>query len=221
MLKSIIYKEWLKTRNIVFAGFTVSFIIYTIWFIDLYSLWLAEQSVMLNLRIVNMGWVFHDILKYPALITPALLALFQFIPEVKNKRYKLQYMLPQTDSIITLYPLAFGFCLILIFDALFAISYAILSSIILPDFIVIEGFQHLLSWIIGSFVVYFFTVTVVVDPKWVRKIAVGLTGLCYIAITYSPTLFNTTRALNWQVLIIAIISVAIPWYSFYNLRKAQ
>lgn len=221
MISALIYKEWIKSRKMIFAGFITTFLLYTFWFIKLHNQWLEEQSIMFNFKIANMGWLFHDILKYSALLIPFFLALFQYIPEVKNTRYKLQYMLPLSNSKLTLYPIIFGIGIILIFSVLYISTYFILSTTILPDYLVTEGLQNMLTWLIGSFMVYFLTITVVVDPQWVRKISIGIIGLCFLVIVYFPTQLCTTHSLNWQLAILVIIGAGVPWYSLYNLRKSK
>ena len=84
MFKSIIYKEWIKTRWVVIISFLAVFI--TLIYIQLEVRHYIElMTAFANwLYIVQRKMLYYEIFKYFPLIIGAVISILQFVPEMSK-----------------------------------------------------------------------------------------------------------------------------------------
>ena len=178
MYKSIFYKEWIKTRQliailcIVFGGFIA------------YTLLKTSQGVKLSGAvnflelIVQKDVLLVDYLKYLPLLAGVLMAVVQLVPEMQSKRLKLTLHLPLGESKILLAMLAYGFTILL---ALFVVSQTILLTVLAQSFpaeIITQNLTASLPWFLAGIAAYFFGAWVCMEPTWRQRIVNVIAALC-------------------------------------------
>lgn len=170
MIVALIFKEWKKTRWIIFGVIFVGLLIETYLFLRI--LRSARMVGMEHLWdvIVNRDTFLFSHLKYWAVVSGIALALAQFIPETINKRIKLSLHLPLPESQIIITMVGYGqlFLLAIFFFILTVVS--IVASFYFPQQILYSILTTLLPWLFAGLVANSLMAWICLEPTWSRRI---------------------------------------------------
>lgn len=216
MLKSLIYKEWLKVRW-TFIGIALInvFIIISIG-VSLANAFSMMDASKIYADTAAMQGLFYFDFRYIPLISGLLLGIVQFYPEINSSRIKLTLHLPMTESKSLMSMQLFGIgSLVLIFlvDAIILLNFSLKYF---PGEIVDGITITILPWILSGLVIYIFVTIVFVEPSWSRRVIIGFTGLAFVDIYHLGTIFGGTvytYSRSWWmfVLFLFLISPLILW----------
>ena len=108
MIKSMIFKEWLKTRWILLSILLLSLLVLTKIFLTVaYGIRFYEaNNYWYNL--IFKSYVFFSWLLYIPALSGLILAIAQYYPEMNEKRLKLTLHLPVKEDTILMSMLLYG-----------------------------------------------------------------------------------------------------------------
>jgi len=178
MFKALLYKEWIKTRRIVFLLSIILFALITYTFINTGQIFRVGGAVQTwtNIILKDMP-ILPEILKWFPLLTGILIGLVQFIPEMTDKRFKLTLHLPMSESKILSSMLAYGIiCIVALFILLYA-SLFIGFRIYYPLEIIMSMTWQILPYLLGGLTAYFFTGWICLEPIWRQRIINSLAAI--------------------------------------------
>ncbi|MCG8334702.1 MAG: hypothetical protein MJE63_09305, partial [Proteobacteria bacterium] len=94
MLKSVFFKEYLKIRWLFFTLAALNLVLMIYIFIDTRQLFIMDHAEMVWYRVLHLGQIHYDDLKYAPIATGIVLAFIQYLPEMMGERLRLSLHLP-------------------------------------------------------------------------------------------------------------------------------
>lgn len=216
MIKAILYKEWIKTRYLflLLAVISVAFIAYC----------QLRISKVVSLRgaahlweiLLSRDHTFHETMRYVPLFSGVLFALFQFVPEMQQKRLKLCLHLPLRQNKIIGSMLGFGVSLLIaLFVTTYLIIFLYLHRVLAPELIT-RVMLTMLPWFVAGVAGYAFVAFTVLEPTWRRRLLNVLAGVAYTRVFY---LSNYAEAYNRVIVWLLLITLALVGLSFLSVAR--
>ena len=221
MIKSLIFKEWIKSRwilliiLIVFAGVTV----YTFMNVSRGLRMAGGQHIWE--MIVQKGITFASFVKYIPLLAGILLALAQYIPEMANKRLKLTLHLPLEESKVLLSMLFFG---VVSLSVIFVAAYSALCI----------GFNHYfctevaqwnmdeaLPWFLGGLTAYLLTSWVCIEPVWKQRVFNSIIAVLSVWLFYFDAAPEAYSPFLCYLVILIVLSISFSFYSLIRFKDGE
>ncbi len=221
MIKSIFYKEWIKSRwallvlFCVFAGMMA------------YALMSMTRDIRVNgygevwEMIVQKGLTHVDYLKFLPLLAGICLGIVQYVPEMANKRLKLTLHLPLKESHIILSMLGFG---ILYLAVLFTLCYLFTGIGIGRYFsheVVSWNLAALQPWLWSGLPAYLLTAWICLEPVWKQRIVNSVIAIAVLFLFYFNVLPGAYAPfLPWLILLTAL-SISFSFYSLIRFKDGE
>jgi hypothetical protein len=216
MIKAILYKEWIKTRYL--------FLLAAVILVTFTAYCQLRISKVVSLRGTAHLWeilltrdhTFYETMRYVPLFSGILLALFQFIPEMLQKRLKLCLHLPLAQNKIIGIMLGFGVSLLV---TLFVITYLIIFlylNRILASELTTRIMLTMLPWFIAGIAGYAFVAFTVLEPTWRHRLLNVLAGIAFIRIFF---LSSYAEAYNQVIVWLLIITFVLVGLSFLSVSR--
>ena len=219
MWKSIIYKEFIKTRNsiaIIIAAFTG---------VGIYSF----MKIYENIRQAGIVAVWeeavqrdHDMFsyfEYLPVIAGILLAITQYLPELHFKRLKLTLHLPMKEDNILLTMLLFGISVVV---SLLAITLLVLLWGIsrgFPPEIVHDVFMQLTPWFLAAPAAYLMTAWVYLEPRWKQRIMNIPPALLFLSLFLMKAKSGDFQYFDIFLIAALAVSFVFPFYSTARFKE--
>ncbi|MDG5800616.1 hypothetical protein QA597_09620 [Marinilabiliaceae bacterium ANBcel2] len=218
MIKSLLYKEWIKTRWFLLAIAIAGAIIEIYMFLRVgRSIRLVGAEHIWDVVVNRDQFLFYHI-KYFPLAAGIVLGLSQFIPEVIDKRIKLTFHLPLPEKTITSVMTGYGFTVLL---ALFLIQYVSLLAGIRSLFafeITVTAALTLLPWFVAGICAYLACVFVCVEPSWRMRIPNFLIGVAIIRTLFISGFPGAYIKMSLFMIAITVMFTLFLWLSVYRLK---
>jgi hypothetical protein len=171
MTRALLYKEWLKTRWIIAVIAVAGLVLHVYMFVRLGRTFrMAGHEHLWDVIINRDSFLFYD-MKYFPLIAGLFVGLFQFVPELLQKKLKLTLHLPMAEYRIISYMVAYGVVLLLMF---FVVHASILFWGISLHFatpVLVSAINTVLPWYLAGLVAYQACAFVCTEPTWKRRIS--------------------------------------------------
>ncbi len=221
MLKSLLYKEWIKIRLIFWVALGIGMLAliniflkvrHDILFVDAESYWYSY---------LFRGSIFFGILKFFPLIVGLAVAIAQYFPETVNKRIKLTFHLPVPENTILVWMHSFGALMVLIIYLALLGMFSLGGTFFFPSNIIGSSLLTMLPWFLGGITAYFLMALILLEPMWLYRglysaIAAGFISLFFIKApigAYRPALVPLT--------LITLLLSCVVLFSGYRLRKGE
>ncbi|MDP2302780.1 MAG: hypothetical protein Q8N03_10210 [Ignavibacteria bacterium] len=216
MIKSLIYKEWLKVRWTLIALGMLNLLVVVSTCVSIANAFGLIDASKLYGDIVALQNLFYYDLLYIPFLTGLLLGIVQFYPEINSSRIKLTLHLPMKESKALMTMQLFGIGSMFLIFAVDVIILLWFSSKYFPSEIINGMFISILPWLLAGFVIYIFITIIFVDTSWSRRAIIGLTGLAfvnnyYLSTMYGGTTYSYSESWFYFVIMIIIISPLILW----------
>lgn len=219
-LKSILYKEWIKSR-IPTINILIITLLMTLYNVTIFSKVVKSQGVShLWGVMIERDVVFVEKLQWIPLVLGITIALAQFIPEMLQKRLKLTLHLPMRDKASTSYMLLYGFFVItgyLILSNAITLGY---FSLYLPKELLYRTFITMVPWQLAAYAAYFLLAWVSLEENIPLKIISLLITMGTLRLFF---LSNGPDGYPWYMLIILLVvtifTAALPHYSIARFRR--
>ena len=176
MIRSLFYKEWLKTKwvSIVIVSIGILILVKIVLTTSYYLSHYSPEVYWYN--IIIRKTVFFSLFKYFPVYSALVFGLFQFLPEIINKRLKLSLHLPLLENNILLNMIIFGTLLLLLIDLILAVSLSIITVHFFPVDLMYSVLLTILTWFLAGKIVYWVLSIVSVEPNWVKRILISAIG---------------------------------------------
>lgn len=221
MIKSIFYKEWIKSRWVllVIAGVFTSVLAYS--FMNISNNFRVSGvneywELIVQKGISSMGYI-----KYLPLLSGTLLAIAQFVPEITNKRLKLTLHLPMAESKMILFMLGFG---IICLSMLFSITYlttTIGMNLYFCKEIACWNLSEIYPWLCGGIASYLLSVWICLEPVWKQRVLKGFPGLCAIALFYFDEMPGAYAPFIGYLIAFVVLSLAFVFHSLVRFKDGE
>jgi len=217
MLKALIFKEWLKIRWA------------TLIILAIYLLLMGKMALNMSYAIrifgannfwydiITRGILFFDDLLYVPVLAGVVIAAFQFFPEISENRLKLTLHLPLNENAILLYMTAMGSISVLIVSGLALVVLSIITVLYFPTQVLSAVLLTTGPWLIAGLIGYFCTITIFVEPIWIKRVFFIGVSYLFISELLAPDKYNVFIYTLLPFLFIALffsISVLFPGHRF-------
>ena len=185
MYRSLIFKEWIKTRRfVVLSGVLFGALLGYIF------LWLAQVVCAMGIvnlweAIIGKDFSLTGQVKYFPLAVGLLLAVVQLTPEMQSKRLKLTLHLPMNETRILCTMLGYGLVVLLALFSLAALALAVGLSVRFSREIVLSNLLTALPWFLGGLQAYLFSAWICLEPVWRQRILNAVPAACILFSFYS------------------------------------
>jgi hypothetical protein len=221
MYKSIIYKEWIKTRRVI-ALMALLFVGLGVWsFLKINEECRISGMVNLWETLLQKGVVFFAIFRFAPLFLGAMLAITQYVPELHSKRLKLTLHLPLPERHIIATMLLFGLSATLVFVVVSLAALLGGLSIDFPREIVGAAFQLILPWFLAAPAVYLLASWVCLEPLWKQRVLNFLVAVAAIAFFFFDAKAGAYLSMNLWLVAAIILAFLFPFYSTLRFKEGK
>lgn len=219
MIRSLFFKEWLKTRMaVVLAGVATmglcAYLLITIGRV-------MESHGMMAVwdTLLNRDTLLIEPLRFVPIVVGVLLGVAQILPEMTQKRIKLTLHLPienwKSIGIMVLYgAVVMAGLAVLNLGVCFGVM-----SVWLPAEILKHIFLTAVVWYLAGLLAYFFTVWVVLEPTWKLRIPEMLFAAACLRGFYMSTMPEAYNAFLPIMAVFTVLCSALPLLSIDRFKK--
>lgn len=146
-----------------------------------------------------------------------VIAAFQFFPEISENRLKLTLHLPLNENAILLYMTAMGSITVLIVSGLSLAVLSIITLLYFPAQVLTAVLLTTGPWLIAGLISYFCTITIFVEPIWIKRVFFIAISYLFIGELLGPGNYNVFTYTLIPFIIIALffsLSVLFPGHRF-------
>lgn len=220
MVKSIFYKEWIKTRVslllivAVMAGCVVYAFINTGQYFRVsgaVQVWNSVITKDMPLLPAAMQWL--------PLLTALLLALTQFIPEMTDKRLKLTLHLPMREDRVIAAMLTYGAVTLV---GVYVLTYAALIvglAAKYPAEMIWGMFWSSLPWFLAGVCAYPLTAWICLEPIWKHKILNALAAVCLSSFFFIGAMSGGYAPFVPYLAVFTLICFTFPFFSAARFKQ--
>jgi len=184
MFRSVMYKEWIKTRLFIFLILLITIALHSYMYIKVgYSLRMVGGAHIWSVIIDRNQFLFR-IMKYFPLLFSFMIALSQFVPEMVSKRLKLALHLPLKKFTIINWTLFIGAFILVIVYLINIVSLILFMNIHFSCEIIISALQTVYPWFLAGLLSYFLSAWIILEPRWGRRIINTLIATSVVPIFY-------------------------------------
>lgn len=219
MVRSLFFKEWLKTRMaVVLAGVATmglcAYLLITIGRV-------MESHGMMAVwdTLLNRDTLLIEPLRFVPIVVGVLLGVAQILPEMTQKRIKLTLHLPienwKSIGIMVLYgAVVMAGLAVLNLGVCFGVM-----SVWLPAEILKHIFLTAVVWYLAGLLAYFFTVWVVLEPTWKLRIPEMLFAAACLRGFFMSTMPEAYNAFLPIMAVFTVLCSALPLLSIDRFKK--
>lgn len=170
MFKAIFYKEWIKTRwyllvvSVVCGGFLAYVVGRLFKVVELKGAGHIWEVVVLK------NALFIDPLTYIPLGVGLLLGIFQYMPEMQRKCFKLTLHLPYPAQRMVFAMLKYGSIVLTLIFGLMCLALYLALDRIFPAELTSRILLSSLPWFLAGYAAYYFTAWITLEPTWKRRV---------------------------------------------------
>ncbi len=221
MWRSIIYKEWLKTRWFILLFFILGILTVGYIFLKVQHDFKFNDPNNFWYVILFMKVQYFSFLKFVPIAGALAISVAQFFPETVSKRIKLTFHLPINENKILLIMMLFGTaCLLAIYVLLLAIFYG-LSSLFFPSDIIIPALITITPWFLSGFAIYYFVALIVLEPVWKYRFLYIIVAVTILPLFMESVPIGSYAPANLVLAILVIILSVSLLFSGYRFRKGE
>ena len=223
MIKSLVYKEWLKVRWSFIGLVFINLIVVINICISLYNDFKFYKPNQIYDGVLSWGYVFYIDLMYIPLATGILLGVVQFFPEINSSRLKLTLHLPMKEGKSLLTMQWYGLGLLILLFLVDGVVISILTSAYFPGEVVTSFLVVSLPWFLAGLTAYIFISLIFVEPSWSRRILLSIIGIGFVNLLYSNIIAMGIEAvfsrIDLFIVIIMMLLTPLILLAGYNYKK--
>lgn len=184
MLKAIFYKEWIKSRNMLFLLLSIAALLVVYTIINSAHMFRSQDAISLWLAVVEKGMpIVSQIVPWFLIAVGLIISVVQYSSEMVNKRFKLTLHLPLSESKILGSLLLFGISTVLAIQLFTTISLVVVLSFYYPTEFIYATLMQFLPYALAGLAGYLFVAWVVLEPVLKRRL-INLTYALIALLTY-------------------------------------
>lgn len=204
MYKFLLFKEWLKIRWVAGSGYLLFILISIYTFLTIRSAGIhsGENEIWYKFLFVNAQ--FYNLFKLAPIVFGLALGVFQFVPELNQKRIRLSLHLPMDQKGILLTMVLFGQLILWLGLMLLFACFAALTNIILPVQIIKAGILSIIPWGLAGILCYNYVVIILLEPALTQRIFHFSIGTVLLLFYLQKTIME---GLNPQIPFLLLLAV--------------
>lgn len=223
MFKSLVFKEWLKIKWIFVGLVALNFLIILNIYLNTANTLKVYSANAVLAKLLTYEILFYSDLMYVPLLSVLLLAIFQFFPEINQKRLKLTFHLPVRENKLLIQMALVGVSLSAIIFLIDSFLISLISLTFFPKELFNAMLITTLPWYIGGLCAYFWVVMIFIEPNWTKKIVNSLAGYCIVSLFYAGiyggTGYNRLETSLIYFLLLSVLCGTIIFISSYNFKR--
>ncbi len=219
MLKAVVFKEWLKIRWVFIGMLLINFLVIINTYFNVSNVLKVYSANVYLVKLITYEILFFDDLMYIPLLTGILISVFQFFPEINQKRLKLTFHLPVQESKMLFQMTSIGFISLLLIFLFDTFLLSLVSLNFFPDEVFKSMIITLLPWFFTGFCGYFLITMVFIEPNWTKRVVVTLIGIGLISLFYSGSGYAKFEQSWWMFMAISSLFGVIIYVSAYNFKR--
>ncbi len=220
MLRAMLYKEWLKLRWAI-VGLVAAFLFFAIYiWMDVRHNLMMSGTLKVWLYAIFHKWIFYSPLKLVPAIAGLVLAVFQFVPEVSKKRFRLTFHLPVDEKSSLLVMIGCGLAVQALLSILLLGSFSILNSSYFPAELLNSAWWTILPWILAGFVTYLGVALVTVEPAILNKLVFGVVSYGFVQMLLEEQIYMQYRFSLWRYTLVGLLFLLTIFYPGYRFRRS-
>lgn len=217
MFRSILLKEYAKLKAFWLAGLALNLCVAGYVFVALRKLFALDHAEVVWYRVIHLGQTFYDPFMYLPVITGLFMAAAQFMPEMKNHRFRISLHLPLAPHLIVLGHVLVGLGAVVLILAADLLALATMTSLYFPAEVVAVTLTTALPWLLAGLTAYLGAALVLLEPGWRLRVfnlavSLGLTGLFLRQGT--PGAYQSILPLLFILVLAFTPAVLLPAYRF-------
>ncbi len=221
MLKSLIYKEWIKIRLVVWIALGLSLVAliniflkvrHDILFVDAANYWYS---------FLFRGVTFFSILKFLPFIIGLAIAIAQYFPETVNKRIKLTFHLPVSENGVLIWMHTFGALVILTVFLVVLALFTAGSAIFFPSNIIRASLLTMMPWFLGGMATYFLVALILLEPMWIFRGLYTAVAAGFVTVFYTSASIGAFKPVLMPLALITLLLSLVVLFSGYRFRKGE
>lgn len=220
MFKALCYKEWAKTKRIIWllAFVFVAFLIYSFINTDQQFRLAGAVEVWSTIAIKDL-FILPDWTDKLPVLAGLLLGLAQFVPEMTDKRLKLTLHLPLPEDKILSNMLLYGVMVLLAFYIItYTILFAGLSSYF-PREIMTAMLLRSIPWLLAGLVGYLLAAWVCFEPVWKQRVINALVSVATLSFFFFPAHSGAYLPFLPYLVLFTLVSFSFPFYSASRFKE--
>jgi hypothetical protein len=221
MLKSIIYKEWIKIRLVAYASLAIGLLALVNIFLTVKHDILFNDATNYWYSFLFRGVVYFGILKFFPLVAGGGIAISQYFPETVNKRIKLTFHLPVSENGILIRMHLFGTAVLASVFGFILLMFMAGSAVFFPSNIIVPSLISMAPWFLGGFATYFLLALILLEPTWLYRGLYSVTAAGFITVFYLKTYIGGYEYMLKHLVFITILLSVVVLFSGYRFRKGE
>lgn len=204
-IRAICYKEWLKTRYVILAIGVVCAFTLLLTFMLTHRMLLMSGVAAVWEAVLQEDFNLVGQVRWLPLVVGVALGVFQFGPEVRQKRLKLTLHLPLSDARLLSVMLIYGYGVQVLMAGVMLLSIWLLLLPYFPHEVIASSVATALPWFVNGMAAYGFVAWVCVEPVGRRRVSYFVVGLFLLGIGYLSALPGAYCHFLWFQLLMAIV----------------
>lgn len=221
MIKALFYKEWIKTRWILLLATIASSLLVVYAEMRIGKAVSMKGAAHIWEVLLTRETIFIQSLTYVPLFIGIALALFQFVPEMQQKRLKLTLHLPVGQQTILGTMLLFGASLLLL---LFVLNFSILAVYLQRILAAELSGRILLSalpWYMAGLAAYGLTAWICLEPTWKRRILNALFMLAFLRLFFLSAVPEAYNGVAVPLFLLSLSTAGFPFVSVKRFKEGR
>lgn len=219
MIRSIIYKEWLKIRYYWLIAFFFNILLFAYLFINIRHLFVLEPAQMVWYNAIHIGTLFYDDIKYLMPATGILIGAAQFIPEADKERLRLSLHLPVRLETLALFYILIGISFVAATAVIDCIFLSIITGFFYPQEVAVSAALTALPWSFSGFPAYLGTSLVILETQWPVRLFYLIISAGFACLFYQSNDYNSYVHVMGRLAVLSgifIPALILPVYRFRN-----
>lgn len=219
MIKSLFFKEWLKTHIAVILSVVATTGLCAYILLNVSRVIASHGMMAVWDTLLNRDTLLIELLRFVPLVIGILLGVTQVLPEMTQKRIKLTLHLPIDNwkSIGTM--VLYGAVVMVGLAVLNLGTCLIVMCLWLPAEILRHIFLTALVWYLAGALAYFFTVWITLEPTWKMRIPELLFAAACLRGFYMSPMPEAYNAFLPIMVVFTILCSALPMLSIDRFKQ--
>jgi hypothetical protein len=217
MLRSIFFKEYLKIRWPYLTIVALNGLLMAYIWVETRHLFVMDHAEIVWYRVLHLGQIHYDPLKYAPAVTGLLLACIQYLPEMVGERLRLSLHLPVSPHSLVVAHIVVGLTAVTLVIGMNLAFLARITARYFPSEAVANAFLTALPWALSGLAAYLGVTLSLLEPSFKGKLfnaalAAGVVG--FFLYPAEPGGYRYALVFLWVPVLLMVPAVLLPAYRF-------
>ena len=223
MITAVFRKEFFKIRRLWLMVLLLNLAVCAYLWVTTRRLFILDHPEVVWYRVLHLGQIHYDILRYVPVATGILVGCIQYLPEMWGERLKLSLHLPMSSHVLILIHVWVGLTAVLLALLPDVVVLTWVTAKYFPFQAVVTTWQTVFPWFLAGIGAYLSTTLILLEPHYKRKLFNLALGAGYVTLFLMPAEPGSFAHLNLPLilpLVCMALSVLLPAFRF-RYRRIQ